>query len=39
MEYLAGDPLERLIQSGKSQPLAHKLKIVHVEEVSNGREY
>jgi serine/threonine-protein kinase len=28
MEYLSGDPLDRLIQSGKSQPLAYKLKIV-----------
>jgi serine/threonine-protein kinase len=28
MEYLAGDPLDRLIQSGKSLPLAFKLKIV-----------
>ena len=28
MEYLSGDPLDRLIQSGKSQPLAFKLKIV-----------
>lgn len=28
MEYLAGDPLDRLIQSGKEQPLAFKLKIV-----------
>jgi len=28
MEYLSGDPLDRLIQSGKSHPLAYKLKIV-----------
>jgi len=28
MEYLSGDPLDRLIQSGKSQTLAAKLKIV-----------
>lgn len=28
MEYLSGDPLDRVIQSGKSQPLASKLKIV-----------
>lgn len=28
MEYLAGDPLDRLIQSGKSQPLGFKLKIL-----------
>ena len=28
MEYLAGDPLDRLIQSGKSQTLAYKLKIL-----------
>ena len=28
MEYLSGDPLDRLIQSGKSQPLALRLKIV-----------
>lgn len=28
MEYLSGDPLDRLIQSGKSQPLAYKLKIL-----------
>jgi len=28
MEYLSGDPLDRVIQSGKSQPLAFKLKIV-----------
>ncbi|HYM75928.1 MAG TPA: protein kinase [Candidatus Dormibacteraeota bacterium] len=28
MEYLSGDPLDRLIQQGKSQPLAFKLKIV-----------
>ncbi|HVN22289.1 MAG TPA: protein kinase [Dongiaceae bacterium] len=28
MEYLSGDPLDRLIQSGKSQPLAFKLKII-----------
>ena len=28
MEYLSGDPLDRLIQSGKSQPLAFRLKIV-----------
>jgi serine/threonine-protein kinase len=28
MEYLSGDPLDRLIQSGKSQPLAFKLRIV-----------
>jgi len=28
MEYLSGDPLDRLIQSGKSQSLAFKLKIV-----------
>jgi len=28
MEYLSGDPLDRLIQSGKSQPLAMKLKIL-----------
>jgi serine/threonine-protein kinase len=28
MEYLSGDPLDRLIQSGKSQPLAFKLRII-----------
>ncbi len=28
MEYLSGDPLDRIIQSGKSQPLAFKLKII-----------
>jgi eukaryotic-like serine/threonine-protein kinase len=28
MEYLSGDPLDRLIQSSKSQPLALKLRIV-----------
>jgi len=28
MEYLSGDPLDRVIQSGKSQPLAYKLKIL-----------
>ena len=28
MEYLSGDPLDRLIQSGKSQPLAFKLRIL-----------
>lgn len=28
MEYLSGDPLDRLIQSGQSQRLAYKLKIV-----------
>jgi serine/threonine-protein kinase len=28
MEYLSGDPLDRLIQSGKPQPLAFKLKII-----------
>ena len=28
MEYLSGDPLDRLIQAGKSQPLAFKLRIV-----------
>ena len=28
MEYLSGDPLDRLIQSGKPQPLAYKLKIL-----------
>lgn len=28
MEYLSGDPLDRLIQSGKSQPLAYKLRIL-----------
>ena len=28
MEYLSGDPLDRLIQSGKSQTLAYKLKIL-----------
>jgi eukaryotic-like serine/threonine-protein kinase len=28
MEYLAGDPLDRLIQSGKSQALGFKLKIL-----------
>jgi len=28
MEYLSGDPLDRLIQAGKSQPLAYKLKIL-----------
>jgi eukaryotic-like serine/threonine-protein kinase len=28
MEYLSGDPLDRLIQLGQSQPLAFKLKIV-----------
>ena len=28
MEYLPGDPLDRIIQSGKPQPLAFKLKIL-----------
>jgi hypothetical protein len=28
MEYLSGDPLDKLIQSGQSQPLAFKLKII-----------
>jgi serine/threonine-protein kinase len=28
MEYLSGDPLDRIIQSDQSQPLAFKLKIV-----------
>jgi serine/threonine-protein kinase len=28
MEYLSGDPLDRVIQSGKSQTLSYKLKIV-----------
>jgi hypothetical protein len=28
MEYLSGDPLDRLIQSGRSQPLAFRLKII-----------
>ena len=28
MEYLSGDPLDKVIQSGKSQPLAFKLKII-----------
>lgn len=28
MEYLPGDPLDRMIQSGKPQPLAFKLKII-----------
>jgi len=28
MEYLSGDPLDRIIQSGQSQPLAFKLKII-----------
>jgi tetratricopeptide (TPR) repeat protein len=28
MEYLSGDPLDKLIRSGQSQPLAFKLKIV-----------
>ena len=28
MEYLSGDPLDRLIQSGKSQPLAFRLRII-----------
>ncbi len=28
MEYLSGDPLDRIIQSGQPQPLAFKLKIV-----------
>jgi eukaryotic-like serine/threonine-protein kinase len=37
MEYLSGDPLDRLIQSGKSQPLAYKLKIL--EQVCNALGY
>ena len=37
MEYLSGDPLDRLIQSGKSQPLAYKLKIL--EHVCNALGY
>lgn len=28
MEYLSGDPLDRVIQSGRSQPLALKLQII-----------
>jgi serine/threonine protein kinase len=28
MEYLSGDPLDRIIQSGQPQPLAYKLKII-----------
>jgi len=28
MEYLPGDPLDRIIQSGKPQPLASKLRII-----------
>ena len=28
MEYLSGDPLDRLIQAGKSEPLAFRLKIL-----------
>jgi tetratricopeptide (TPR) repeat protein len=28
MEYLSGDPLDKLIRSGQSQPLAFKLKII-----------
>ena len=28
MEYLSGDPLDRIIQSGRPQPLAYKLKII-----------
>lgn len=28
MEYLSGDPLDRIIQSGKPQPLASKLRII-----------
>lgn len=28
MEYLSGDPLDRLIQSGQPQPLAFKLKVI-----------
>jgi len=28
MEYLSGDPLDRIIQSGHAQPLAFKLKII-----------
>ncbi|HEY3974385.1 MAG TPA: protein kinase [Candidatus Sulfotelmatobacter sp.] len=28
MEYLSGDPLDRVIQSAHPQPLAHKLKII-----------
>jgi tetratricopeptide (TPR) repeat protein/predicted Ser/Thr protein kinase len=28
MEYLSGDPLDRIIQSGEPQPLAYKLKII-----------
>jgi len=28
MEYLSGDPLDKVIQSGRSQPLAFKLQIV-----------
>ena len=37
MEYLPGDPLDRLIQSGKSQPLASKLRII--EQVCNALAY
>ncbi len=37
MEYLSGDPLDRLIQSGKSQPLALKLRII--EQVCNALGY
>lgn len=28
MEYLSGDPLDKLIRGGQSQPLAYKLKII-----------
>ena len=28
MEYLSGDPLDKIIQSGQPQPLAYKLKII-----------
>jgi len=37
MEYLSGDPLDRLIQSGKSHPLAFKLRII--EQVCNALGY
>jgi len=37
MEYLSGDPLDRLIQSGKSHPLGFKLRII--EQVCNALGY
>jgi serine/threonine-protein kinase len=37
MEYLSGDPLDRVIQSGKSHPLALKLRII--EQVCNALAY